>query len=139
MNLFTRNSPYYHLLKYLLFLLKHRVYGMFRILLFNFVNYVFLLLCYIFLLLCIFIIMCSVARLSTPIVMYVPFCVLCLTVLFCVLFVCKGVLYYCHRMPTQLQSNISQFIIHIKMHKMHYIKRTRYEQNHDPPVVQPAD
>jgi hypothetical protein len=26
MNLFTRNSPYYHLLKYLLFLLKHRVY-----------------------------------------------------------------------------------------------------------------
>jgi len=27
MNLFTRNSPYYHLLKYLLFLLKHPVYG----------------------------------------------------------------------------------------------------------------
>ena len=26
MNLFTRNSPYYHLLKYLLFLLKHPVY-----------------------------------------------------------------------------------------------------------------
>ena len=26
-NLFTRNSPYYHLLKYLLFLLKHPVYG----------------------------------------------------------------------------------------------------------------
>jgi hypothetical protein len=25
MNLFTRNSPYYHLLKYLLFLLKHPV------------------------------------------------------------------------------------------------------------------
>jgi len=25
MNLFTRNSPYYHLLKYLLFLLKHTV------------------------------------------------------------------------------------------------------------------
>ena len=25
-NLFTRNSPYYHLLKYLLFLLKHPVY-----------------------------------------------------------------------------------------------------------------
>ena len=27
MNLFTRNSPYYHLLKYLLFLLKHPVYS----------------------------------------------------------------------------------------------------------------
>ena len=26
MNLFTRNSPYYHILKYLLFLLKHPVY-----------------------------------------------------------------------------------------------------------------
>jgi len=26
MNLITRNSPYYHLLKYLLFLLKHHVY-----------------------------------------------------------------------------------------------------------------
>ena len=26
MNLFTRNSPYYHLLKYLLFLLKHLIY-----------------------------------------------------------------------------------------------------------------
>jgi len=26
MNLFTRNSPYYHLLKYLLFLLTHPVY-----------------------------------------------------------------------------------------------------------------
>ena len=26
MNLFTRNSPYYHLLNYLLFLLKHPVY-----------------------------------------------------------------------------------------------------------------
>jgi len=27
MNLFPRNSPYYHLLKHLLFLLKHPVYG----------------------------------------------------------------------------------------------------------------
>jgi hypothetical protein len=26
MKLFTRNNPYYHLLKYLLFLLKHPVY-----------------------------------------------------------------------------------------------------------------
>jgi hypothetical protein len=29
--------------------------------------------------------------------MYVPFCVLCLNVLLCVLFVCKCVLDYCHR------------------------------------------
>jgi len=29
------------------------------------------------------------------------------TVLFCVLFVCKCVLYYCHRLSTQLQLNIS--------------------------------
>ena len=29
MNLFTQNNPYYHLLKYLLFLLKHTVYIIF--------------------------------------------------------------------------------------------------------------
>jgi len=29
MNLFTQNSPYYHLLKYLLFLLKHSVYSVY--------------------------------------------------------------------------------------------------------------
>jgi len=63
------------------------IYGcMFCMLLFNFVNYVFLLLC-----LCILI------------VMYVPFCVCCFTLLFCVLFVCKCLLYYCHRLSTQLQ------------------------------------
>jgi len=53
-------------------------------LLFNFVNYVFLLLRII-------------------IVMYVPFWLFCFIVLFCVLFVCKCVLYYCHRVSTQLQ------------------------------------
>jgi len=40
--------------------------------------------------------------------MYVLFCVFCFTVLFCVLFVCKCVLYYCHLVSTQLQlTNIS--------------------------------
>ena len=35
--------------------------------------------------------------------MYVPFCVFCFIVLFCVLFVCTCVLYCCHRVSTQLQ------------------------------------
>ena len=66
----------------------HCIYdSMFCMLLFNFVNYVFLL-C-----LCILIVL---------------FCVFCFIVLFCVLFVCKCVLYYCHRVATQLQlTNIS--------------------------------
>ena len=38
----------------------------------------------------------------------VLFCVFCFIVLFCVLFMCKCVLYYCHRVSTQLKStNIS--------------------------------
>jgi hypothetical protein len=42
-------------------------------------------------------VMCSFVSLSILTVMYVPFCVFCLIVLFCVLFVRKCVLYYCHR------------------------------------------
>jgi len=40
--------------------------------------------------------------------MHVLFCVFCFTVLFCVLFLCKCVMYYCHGVSTQLQlTNIS--------------------------------
>jgi len=35
--------------------------------------------------------------------MYVPFYVFCFIVLFCVLFMCKFVVYYYHRTSTQLQ------------------------------------
>jgi hypothetical protein len=67
--------------------LYHFIHGCkFCTLLFNCVNYVFLLLC-----LCILI------------VIYVPFCVSCFIVLFCVLFVCKCVLYCCHRVSAQPQ------------------------------------
>jgi len=33
--------------------------------------------------------------------------------LFCVLFVCKCVMYYCHRVATELQLKNISFIIHI--------------------------
>jgi hypothetical protein len=67
----------YHILSYSFgYIFYHFIYCMLCMLLFKCVNYVFLLLC-----------------LCTLIVMYVIFCVFCFIVLFCVLFVCKCVLY----------------------------------------------
>ena len=40
--------------------------------------------------------------------MYIPFCVFCFILLFYAMFMCNCVLYYCHRVSTQLQlTNIS--------------------------------
>ena len=87
----------YHILSYSSgSIFYHRIYGcMFCMLLFNFVNYVFLLL-----------------YLCILIVMYVLFCAFHFVVLLCVLFVCKCVLYFCHRVTTQLQlTNIYHIIL----------------------------
>jgi hypothetical protein len=66
----------------------------FCMLLFNFLNYVLLLLC-----------------LYILFVMYVPFCVFYFTVLFYPRFVCKCVQYRCYRLSTQLQlTNIYHII-----------------------------
>jgi hypothetical protein len=80
----------------------HCIYGcMFCMLLFNFVNYVFLLLC-----LCILIVMFTYSYCYVCSVLYTVFSLCC-----CVLFVCKCVLYYCHRVSNQLQlTNISYII-----------------------------
>jgi len=61
--------------------------------LFNFVNYVFVLL-----------------YLCIRIVIYVLFCVFCFIVLLCVWFVCKCVLYYFHRVSTQLQLSNTSYL-----------------------------
>ena len=85
---------FYHILSYSFGSISfyHFIYGcMFCMLMFIFVNYVFLLL-----------------RLCILIFMYILFRVFCFIVLFCVLFVCKCELYWCHRPSTQLQfTNIS--------------------------------
>jgi hypothetical protein len=61
------------------------IYGcMCCMLLFNFVNYVFY--CYF----CVFLLLCNII-----------FCVFCFIVLICVLFLCKRVMYYCHRVSTK--------------------------------------
>jgi hypothetical protein len=54
--------------------------------------------------------------------MYVPFWVFCFIVLICVLFVCNCVLYYRHRLSTQLQlTNISLILYHLLQLSFHSV------------------
>jgi len=57
-----------------------------------------------------------------------------LIMLFCVLFVCKCVLYYCHRVPTELQlKNISVYLstlVYIKIrNQLHVSDMSRHRQD----------
>ena len=113
----------YHILSYSSNSILYRsVFGRtFCVLQFNFVNYVLLLL--LLLLLLRYVFFCYVH----------VFLLLCMfwfvfgfIVLFCVLFVCKCVSYYCHRVSTKLHLNISYHIschvlsYHISCHIMSY-------------------
>jgi len=56
--------------------------------------------------LCILIVMLALLLyLCILIVMYDPFWIFCFIVVFCILFACKCVQYYCHRVSTQLHIN----------------------------------
>jgi len=92
----------FHVLLVLFWMTVYMV--MFCVVLFNFVNCVFLWLC-----------LCIV------IVKYVPFRVFCFIVSFYVLFVCKCVLYYCHRVSTQLQLTNTYHIISIISYHINHI------------------
>ena len=100
-------------------ILYNCIYGcMFCMLLFNFVNDVLLLL-----------------RLCILIVMYVPFWVLCFIVLFYVLFVCKCVLYYCHRVTTQSQLTNISYITSYHIISYHIISYHTPRTLHRQPAV----
>jgi hypothetical protein len=56
-----------------------------------------------------------------------PFRVICLIVSFCVLFMCKCVLYYCHRVSIQLQlTDIYPIIYHIVSASICQVVLTEY-------------